>query len=202
MTVIADRGAGGFPAVFLDRDGVLNEVEVRDGVPHPPASLADMRLLAGVDLACRRLSDLGFKLVVVTNQPDVARGSRTLAEVEQMNDYLRGLLPLDDVVVCPHDDKDDCPCRKPLPGMLLDAARRLSLDLSRSFCVGDRWRDVEAGQRAGVRQSIFIDRNYGERKPSGNHVAVADLTEAVSHIESQGSTPPGSRIVQRRPADD
>ena len=171
-------------AVFLDRDGVLNEVDVRDGIPHPPSGVQQLRLLPGVVEACYRLRELGFALVVVTNQPDIARGKQTRDEVDRLHDVLRARLPLDDIVVCAHDDVDDCPCRKPRPGMILDAAARLDLDLAESVCVGDRWRDVEAGKRAGV-MAIFVDRGYGERRPTDADATVASLPEAVEVIESQ-----------------
>lgn len=170
-------------AVFLDRDGVLNEVQVRDGTPHPPSTVEEMRLLPGVEQACLRLHDLGYTLVVVTNQPDLARGTQTRAEVDRMHDFLRRRLPLDDVVVCPHDDADDCPCRKPKPGMLLDAARRLHLNLDLSVSVGDRWRDVEAARRAGV-HAVYVDRDYGERRAVDADAVVASLPDAVGVIEA------------------
>jgi D-glycero-D-manno-heptose 1,7-bisphosphate phosphatase len=171
-------------AVFLDRDGVLNEVDVRDGTPHPPAGVEQLSLLPGVVEACYRLRQLGFVLIVVTNQPDIARGKQTRDEVDRMHDALRVRLPLDDIVVCAHDDVDDCPCRKPRPGMILDAATRLDLDLADSVCIGDRWRDVEAGKRAGV-MTIFVDRGYGERRPADADAIVGSLPAAVEIIESQ-----------------
>jgi D-glycero-D-manno-heptose 1,7-bisphosphate phosphatase len=171
-------------AVFLDRDGVLNEVEVRDGIPYPPAGVERLRLLPGVVEACYRLRQLGLALVVVTNQPDIARGKQTREEVDGMHEALRARLPLDEIVVCAHDDGDDCPCRKPRPGMLLDAAARLDLDLASSFCIGDRWRDVEAGKRAGV-MAIYVDRGYGERRPEDPDAVALSLPDAVKVIESQ-----------------
>jgi D-glycero-D-manno-heptose 1,7-bisphosphate phosphatase len=178
----------GRPAVFLDRDGVLNEAFVRDGVPTPPRNLSEFRLLPGVQDACAALKKSGFALVVITNQPDIARGTQTPAEVDLIHDRLRSLLPVDEICVCPHDDADGCPCRKPRPGMLLDAARRLGLDLARSASVGDRWRDVEAANRAGV-VAIYVRRGYDrarEPEPAGPHVAVADLPEAAAWIQLQG----------------
>jgi D-glycero-D-manno-heptose 1,7-bisphosphate phosphatase len=171
------------PAVFLDRDGVLNEVTVRDGTPVPPPTVADLRIIDGVPEACARLHELGYVLVVITNQPDIARGTQTRDEVDRMHALLRQRLPLDDIVVCPHDDADGCRCRKPKPGMLLDAAVRLNLDLRSSFGVGDRWRDVEAAQNAGV-PAIYIRRDYGERPAVGAVATASSLLEALPFIEN------------------
>jgi D-glycero-D-manno-heptose 1,7-bisphosphate phosphatase len=168
-------------AVFLDRDGVLNEAVVVDGRPHPPASRDDLRLLPGVQDACHALSEAGFKLIVVTNQPDIARGTQDPESVATMNEHLREALDLDEVVTCPHDDPDECPCRKPRPGMLLDAADRWDIDLSLSVTVGDRWRDIEAGRSAGTR-TVFVDRDYSERLPDRPDLTVRELKESVSWI--------------------
>jgi len=187
--LIAARGR---PAVFLDRDGVLNEAFVRDGVPRPPRSLAEFRVLPGVAEACADLRRAGFVLVVVTNQPDIARGRQTRGEVDKMHERLCSVVPLDEVCVCPHDDGDACACRKPQPGMLLSAAARLDLDLTRSASVGDRWRDIEAARRAGVK-AVHLDRHYGEPAPVDADVAVADLSEAAAWIQQQKWPPEGHR---------
>jgi D-glycero-D-manno-heptose 1,7-bisphosphate phosphatase len=180
--------AAGRPAVFLDRDGVLTEAFARDGGPAPPRTLAEFRVLPGVAEACAGLRRAGFALVVVTNQPDIARGTQSRDQVDEMNERLRSLVPLDEICVCPHDDADGCACRKPQPGMLLDAAGRLGLDLARSASVGDRWRDIEAALRAGV-TAIHVDRHYQERAPAGAHVVVADLPEAAAWIHEQEWAP-------------
>jgi D-glycero-D-manno-heptose 1,7-bisphosphate phosphatase len=169
------------PAVFLDRDGVINRAEVRNGVPHPPATLEDFELLTGVVEAVRLLRDAGFAVVIVSNQPDVARGDQQRSVVEAMNEVLRETLEPDGIMVCYHDDGDGCDCRKPAPGMLLAAAHELGLDLSASFMVGDRWRDVEAGRRAGSR-TVFVDRGYDERRPEAPDVVVSGLAQAVTWI--------------------
>jgi D-glycero-D-manno-heptose 1,7-bisphosphate phosphatase len=168
-------------AVFLDRDGVLNRARVVDGIPHPPASVQELELLPGVEEACQRLREAGLLLIVVTNQPDVARGAQTLEEVEALNRELSSRLPLDEIRVCPHDDDDACQCRKPAPGMLLDAARDRGIDLKRSVMVGDRWRDIEAGRRAGCK-TVFIDWGYSERPPEAPDLIVRQLDEAVPWI--------------------
>ncbi len=170
-------------AVFLDRDGVINASVVRDGKPYPPASVEEMVILPGVREALIALKAGGFDLVVVTNQPDVARGNQTRAAVDAIHAKLQAELPLDAVYACCHDD-GQCQCRKPLPGMLTDAARDRGLDVSASFMVGDRWRDIDAGNAAGCR-SIFIDRGYSERKPERFAVNVAGLPEAAAWILEQ-----------------
>jgi D-glycero-D-manno-heptose 1,7-bisphosphate phosphatase len=172
--------------VFLDRDGVLNATASRDGVPYPPRSVDEVEILPGVEEACTRLRGAGFDLVVVTNQPDIARGIQTLEAVRRINDALLGALPLDEIVVCPHDDADECDCRKPKPGMLVAAAQRRAIDLSASFMVGDRWRDVAAGVRAGCR-TLLIDRGYDERSVQAD-VSVADLGEAAVWILERDET--------------
>jgi len=185
-------GTRGRPAIFLDRDGVLNEAFVRDGVPTPPRTLAEFCVLPGVAEACADLRRAGFVLVVVTNQPDIARGTHTRAEVDRMHERLRSLVPLDEVCVCPHDDCDACACRKPQPGLLLGAAERLDLDLARSASVGDRWRDIEAARRAGVK-AIYVKYRFEEQVPVGTHVAVANLPEAAAWIKQQNWAPKGTR---------
>jgi D-glycero-D-manno-heptose 1,7-bisphosphate phosphatase len=167
-------------AVFLDRDGVLNAAVVRDGLPYPPRSVDEVEILPGVLDACTRLRVAGFELVVVTNQPDIARGTQTLEAVNRINDVLLAALPLDEVVICPHDDADGCDCRKPRPGMLVAAAQRRGIDLSTSFMVGDRWRDIEAGIRAGCR-TLLINRDYDERSVRAD-VSVIDLDKAAVWI--------------------
>jgi D-glycero-D-manno-heptose 1,7-bisphosphate phosphatase len=152
---------GGSRAVFLDRDGVLVRALAGAGAPRSAATVDELELLPDAAEACAALKAAGFTLVVVTNQPEIARGTIDADTVARQNAVLREALPVDEVIVCPHDDADGCECRKPKPGMLLDAAARLDLDLSKSFMVGDRWRDVEAGRRAGCRV-IFVDRGYEE----------------------------------------
>jgi D-glycero-D-manno-heptose 1,7-bisphosphate phosphatase len=171
-------------AVFLDRDGVVNAAVVRDGKPYPPDDLASLRVLPGVAQALTDLHAAGFVLVVVTNQPDVARGKQTRETIDEMHAKLHSELPLDAIYVCCHTDEDHCACRKPAPGMLLDAARDLDLDLRRSFMVGDRWRDTEAGIAAGCR-TIFIDYEYAERQPSSFDKRVTSLAEAAAWILEQ-----------------
>ncbi len=169
----------------MDRDGVLNRTAVVDGVPHPPGAVEELEVLPGVSEAVARLAGLGVPLVVVTNQPDVARGTQTREGVEAINAELRARLPgLTAVYCCFHDTADECGCRKPKPGLLTEAARAYNIDLGRSFMVGDRWSDVVAGKAAGCR-TILIDLPYSKGEKCEPDFRVADLTEAVQIIVAE-----------------
>ena len=169
------------PAVFLDRDGVVNEALVRDGRPYPPGSPDDVVIVPGMPEACARLRAAGFAVVVVTNQPDVARGRQSASGVAAINAVVRHEVALDGLYSCLHDNGDGCGCRKPAPGMLLAAADDLGLDLGRSFMVGDRWSDVDAGREAGC-TTVYIDRGYSERRADGYDHVVPDPVAAVDWI--------------------
>jgi D-glycero-D-manno-heptose 1,7-bisphosphate phosphatase len=172
-------------AVFLDRDGVLNESVIRGGKPYAPTSVEETRVYPEAAAALARLKAAGFLLIVVTNQPDVGRGLVELDTVEAIAAKVKAGLPLDDVRVCYHDDRDECHCRKPKPGLVLDAARDHGIDLTASFLVGDRWRDIDCGAAAGVR-TVWIDRGYDERGPSAaaDHVCggIAEAAEWILKI--------------------
>lgn len=169
-------------AVFLDRDGVLNRAVIRGGKPYPPASLAELEMLPDVKEALADLKAAGFLLLVVTNQPDVGKGTQSREMVEAIHARLRAELPLDDIFVCYHVDADACSCRKPMPGLLEQAALQYGIDLASSYMVGDRWRDIDAGHRAGC-TTIFLDYAYQERGPEREPaVRVQSLREAARWI--------------------
>lgn len=164
-------------AVFLDRDGIINRAMVRDGKPYPPAVLEEFELLPGAEQTIEALRKAGFLIVVVTNQPDVATGVQSREVVEAMHDKLRAAGLCDDIKVCYHTDADSCDCRKPKPGMLINAAHEWQIDLARSFMVGDRWRDVAAGKAAGC-YTFFVDYSYLERRAESPDAVVGSLEEA------------------------
>ena len=164
-------------AVFLDRDGVINRAIVHNGKPYPPSSVKELEILPGVKEAIQKLRIANYLIVVVSNQPDVARGIAKKKDVEQINLFLADHLSIDDFKTCYHDDKDECSCRKPLPGALLEAAMIHNIDLSKSFMVGDRWRDIEAGASAGCK-TFYINNNYAEQKPDMPDYIVSSLMEA------------------------
>jgi D-sedoheptulose 7-phosphate isomerase len=169
-------------AVFLDRDGVINRAFVRDGKPYSPPTVEDLEILPGVPEALRDLKAQGYRVLVVTNQPDVARGKQSLQTLEAMHRQLKSELPIDDIFVCTHTEKDECDCRKPQPGMLLEAARKHNIDLGNSFMVGDRWKDIDAGYNAGSK-TILIDYGYSERPPDhAPDLTVRSFREAADWI--------------------
>jgi D-glycero-D-manno-heptose 1,7-bisphosphate phosphatase len=172
-------------AVFLDRDGVINQPTVREGRPYPPLEASDFEVYQDVAPGCAQLAAAGYLLVVVTNQPDVARGAQTRAAVDEMHRKMLNSLPqITRVEICWHAGAnwgDSCDCHKPEPGMVLRAAKALDIDLARSFLVGDRWRDVDCGHAAGCR-TIFIDRNYSEALKQPPNWSVQSFGQAVEAI--------------------
>ena len=169
-------------AVFLDRDGTLNRCDpTPDGVTtKPPGSVAQLRLVDGAGGSCARLRTAGFVLLVVTNQPDVARGTQSRAVVEAMNSLVVSLLGLDGAAVCYHDDCDRCDCRKPAPGLILTLARRHQIDVARSWMVGDRSSDIAAGRQAGCRTVLISTAavDHGQDHQVTSLPAAADLIVA------------------------
>jgi len=176
------------PAVVLDRDGVLNRVLVHNGKPYPPSNVEQLEIFPDASGCLTRLKSIGFLLIVVTNQPDVARGNLRRSDVEAVNEALRAMLPIDDFFTCYHDDANKCECRKPKPGLLFQAQSKYGLDLKNSFLIGDRWRDVDAGANAGC-ATIWINYGYAEGASRSTPSAVVkSLHEAVNWIGA-GLTP-------------
>ncbi|MEI6076238.1 MAG: HAD family hydrolase [Verrucomicrobiota bacterium] len=173
-------------AVFLDRDGVINRALERAGKPYPPTTLAEFEILPEVPAACAKLKAAGFWLIVATNQPDVGRGTLPQAVVEAIHTHMLSQLPIDRVEVCFHPGQglSDCSCRKPKPGMLLQAASQLGLDLTQSWMVGDRWRDVDCGHAAGCR-TVFVDYGYSEDLKQKPDFSARNLGEAADIILAQ-----------------
>ena len=177
-----DAFAGLRRAVFIDRDGVINRTFVKEnGKAYPPPSLAEFEFLPGVMEAVQALKRGGYVLVVATNQPDVGRGIQSLAVVEAMHAKIFRELGVDAIQACYHTREQVCNCRKPLPGMLFDAAQKLSIDLARSFMVGDRWSDVEAGRAAGCK-TFMIGTGYVDEQTAEPDWKVASLLEASAII--------------------
>jgi len=179
---VSPTEGSGRRALFLGRDGALNRTMVREGKPYPRDAVAQLEILPAVPKSLLALRRAGFLLIVVTNQPDVGRGTQSRETIEAIHSRLREELALDDIFVCYHADCDGCNCRKPAPGLLQQAAARYALDLPSCYMVGDRWRDVDAGHNAGCR-SILIDYKYQEQTPEKEPIALlGSLREAADWI--------------------
>lgn len=165
--------------MFLDRDGVVNKLIMKNGESLSPRQLDELHVVEDAKDCLYRLREAGFINIVVTNQPEIARGLLDRHVLDAMHKRLRSTLALDGVLVCPHDDRDGCSCRKPKPGMLLAAADQWGLDLAASFLVGDRWKDIAAGQEVGC-CTILID--YPHNREVQADQRVESLTQATQFI--------------------
>jgi D-glycero-D-manno-heptose 1,7-bisphosphate phosphatase len=178
---MVSRSRGLSPAVFLDRDGVVVIPEFRDRRSFAPRRLADFRLYPEAAASLHRLKRAGFLLAVITNQPDVGNGLIPRSEVDAMHETMTRELPIDAVKACFHRQEDHCRCRKPKPGMILEAAEELGINLKKSFMVGDRGSDVEAGRAVGC-TTVFIDLGYAEPAPDAPDHVVYSIGEAADVI--------------------
>lgn len=168
-------------AVFLDRDGVVIGTKIEFGKPIAISELEEVAILEGAEAAIDSLSRGGFELVVVTNQPDLADGFLTQKQVDEIHEFLRYKTGIRHFYVCAHNSEQKCDCRKPKSGLFRRAAIDLQLDLFSSFLVGDRWKDIEAGQNVGC-ECFFIDNNYKEKRPNPPYRRVESLVEASKLI--------------------
>ena len=172
-------------AIFLDRDGILNEAVIRNGKPFAAVSAETCKIIEGVPERLKLLKQKGFSLIVITNQPDAARGDADIKTIEAINQKIKAAIPeIDEIKVCFHTDEDDCLCRKPKPGMIIEAAFEYHIDLENSFVVGDRWRDVDAAHAAGCK-SLFVDYGYDEKLKSKPDHTFKHPTEALDWILSK-----------------
>ena len=171
-------------AIFLDRDGVINEVVFREGnnrKPIAPWKIEEFKIIPGIKKPLAKLSQMGFHIFVVTNQPDIAKGVIKYNAVKKMNDIVINELPIDEIMVCSHIDSDDCNCRKPKPGMIISLAKKWGINLEDSFLIGDNWKDIESGKAADCR-TILIDKLYNKTVKSDYRVE--NLTMSVEVVKS------------------
>ena len=169
-------------AIFLDRDGTLNKAFIKNGLPFSPSSFNEFEILPGVKESLLKLKKLNFVCLLITNQPDVSRGKIKKNVVIQMNNFLKSEIKLDDIFVCYHDDHDNCECRKPKPGLLLNAKKKWNINLNKSYMIGDRWKDIQAGINAGCK-TVFINNNYKDNKEIKANFITDSLLDAVYILE-------------------
>ncbi len=165
-------------AVFLDRDGVINQSIVKNGKPYAPRSFDEFKLLPNVKKALKLLHKENYLLIIVTNQPDVGDQIQKKEVVDSFHRFLLNNLPIDDIEVC--FDRNSLNY-KPNIGMLLKSKEKLNIDFAKSFMIGDRWRDIDAGKNAGCK-TIFIDHGYQESLNEQPDCTVSSLYEAALHI--------------------
>ncbi len=154
---------------------------MRNGRLGSPLTLDEFEVLPGIGLSVEVLKGAGLLAVVITNQPDVARGLLAPDELKRMNERLRYLVPVDAIYICPHDDKDGCLCRKPKPGLLLRASQELNIRLRASYLVGDSWKDIAAGRSAGCK-TFLVKTADSDSGDIGADCVVAHLEEAAELI--------------------
>ena len=193
--------APGSRAAFLDRDGTLNEAvpDADSGSPESPLAVDDVRLIPGAASAVKELAEAGYALVCVTNQPAAAKGKATLGQLLDVHERVIELLAQEGVPVaasrlCPHHPEGlvreltgPCGCRKPAPGMLIDAAAELKLDLASSWMLGDTDIDVGAGRAAGARTALIDYRPSGHKRCGGAEPDIfsPDIGGAVAQLLDQ-----------------
>tara|TARA_A100001011_G_C14260799_1_gene822309 strand:+ start:537 stop:1079 length:543 start_codon:yes stop_codon:yes gene_type:complete len=169
-------------AVFLDRDGVLVRSKIKDRKAYAPTTFKGLKIYKDSYNCIRKLKSLGFKTIVVTNQPDVEKKIIAKKTLNKMHLYLKKKTKIQKIYTCIHTKDKNCDCRKPKSGMLIKAAKQDKIDLKKSYMIGDRYSDIICGRRAGCK-TIFIDRNYKEKKPKIQNVSVRNLKEATSYIQ-------------------
>jgi D-glycero-D-manno-heptose 1,7-bisphosphate phosphatase len=168
--------------VFYDRDGVINYLVPKDGEFTSPRTIEELQIYWDVKDVLLELREEGFLNFIVTNQPGIARGYVKEYDVVKMHKYIMENLAIDDIFMCPHDDSDNCPCRKPKIGKILQAASKYNFKFLNSFFVGDTWRDVEAAERANC-YSIVIDRPYNQNLKS--NYRACDYGQIYSYISKR-----------------
>tara|TARA_B100001250_G_C19763816_1_gene773743 strand:- start:141 stop:698 length:558 start_codon:yes stop_codon:yes gene_type:complete len=174
-------------AVFLDRDGVINEVLFREGSnikPIAPWKIEEFKLFKNINRPLKDMRKMNFNLFIVTNQPDVSKGILKHSVLKKMNDIILGELPIDEIMVCEHIDSDYCECRKPKPGMIKTLAQKWNIDVGNSFLIGDNWKDIESGRAAGC-STILIDAFYNKSVQSDYRAE--NLKTSVEIIRSSGT---------------
>ena len=171
-------------AVFLDRDGVINQAQVRNGHPFSPADMTEFFWVEPIKEVTLELKSLGYLLFCVTNQPDVGRGLQSREVVESFHTAILTELPIEKIYTCYHDDIDQCNCRKPRAGLIVDAQKEYGLNLAESWLIGDRWKDIDAGTTAGCK-TVFLEYGYDEKLRTKPDHTVSQLAQLLPLIRAE-----------------
>jgi len=176
-------------AVFIERDGILNLDRVERGQPMPPLFLEQMEPKTEALEPLRQLKAAGFLLIATTNQPGLSHGTLSRRELDRMHSILRQMFGLDDIFICPHDADDCCPCRKPKPGLLIEAAFKWHVNMERSFVISNKWQDAEAAHNAGCTSLLISSPWIGKGHRDIVLAKLADVPGKIAQLQSK------SRVV-------
>ncbi len=170
--------------VFIERDGVLNQVRIERQHQISPLTLGEFHINQEAVVLLNKLKASGLVLIATANQPGLSCGYQNRREMDRMHDQMRRALPLDDIMVCPHDETDRCPCRKPKPGLLVEAAFKWKLDLDRSFVISDKWQDAEAARTAGCTSLLMQSPWVGKVHRDFVLPDLAAIVEKILHLNT------------------
>lgn len=169
-------------AIFLDRDGVINKIVKRDEKISSPQNLKEFEILPDASKSLGAFKKMGFLNIIITNQPDINRNLLKIEDLQKMHEYIIEKLPVDDIAFCPHVNEDNCPCRKPEPGLIFRSADKWSIDLAKSYMVGDSWKDILAGKAAGCK-TFLLRKEYNKDFKTDYNFEINNLTEMINIIK-------------------
>ena len=168
-----------YKGLFLDRDGVVNHSVIRYNKPYAPLNIKQVKIIPAIKNVIKFAKKNGFKVFIITNQPDVSRGLTKKEKVEEINKFInKELCDVDYIFTCYHDNQDQCECRKPKPGAFIALSQKYNIDLTKSIMVGDRAKDIEAAKNANC-SSVFIDYGYNEIKPTDQTYTINAVDELL-----------------------
>jgi D-glycero-D-manno-heptose 1,7-bisphosphate phosphatase len=172
-------------AVFIERDAILNEVKNGPKQQISPLTLEEFKVNLAAKEPMQKLKAAGFVLIATTNQPGLSRGYQSRRELDRMHDLLRRTFPLDDILVCPHDEADHCPCRKPRPGLLIEAAFKWHINLDHSFVISDKWQDAEAARTAGCTSLLIKSPYVGQVHHDFILSSLSEIADKILRLKQQ-----------------
>jgi D-glycero-D-manno-heptose 1,7-bisphosphate phosphatase len=186
-------------AIFIERDGILNELSTETKKPIPPRTLEEFRVKSEAGPALYELKAAGFILIATTNQPGLSCGYQSRRELDRIHDVLRRRLPLDDLMVCPHDESDYCPCRTPRPGLLIEAAFKWQVNLEYSFVVSNKWQDAEAARFVGCTSLLVNSPWVGKVHPDYLISGLKDVVGKILELRQPPGLVPSSPTFKPDP---